>query len=161
MRTVRENIKLILEMTERVFKKTEEIQHLINNESPSLSIEDHSKISELLSKQDIEIDRIKFFVGELVETFVGEDNYKSFMGENVEELVETLTDDLPDAPEDIFNFSKEHLKRIHFIVEQLNLDLHSDSKARKIAAVVMINSIMKFLSDEETADNLINGENND
>ncbi len=82
MRTVRDNIKSIIETNKIVFNTKMEIEFLINNRGvEGLSNEEYKKIGDLLDKQDIEMTNLRHFVGELIETFVGEGNYKSFMGE--------------------------------------------------------------------------------
>ncbi len=82
MRTVRDNIKSIIETNKIIFNTKMDIEYLINSrEVGGLSNEEYKKIGELLNKQDIEMTNLRHFVGELIETFVGEGNYKSFMGE--------------------------------------------------------------------------------
>lgn len=83
MRTVRENIKLIIETNRIVFNTKIEMEFLINNRAvDGLSDEEYEKIGDLFNKQDREITNLRHFVGELIETFVGEGEYKNFMGVN-------------------------------------------------------------------------------
>lgn len=80
MRTVRENIKLISEINEKIYNRNMQIDYLIGQRSvEGLSNEEYTRIGEILNEQEKEIDSIRHFVGELVETIVGEHDYGIFM----------------------------------------------------------------------------------
>jgi hypothetical protein len=71
MRTVRENIKLISEINEKIYNRNMQINYLIGQRSvKGLSNEEYTRIGEILNEQEKEIDSIRHFVGELVETIV-------------------------------------------------------------------------------------------
>lgn len=93
MRTVIENIKCIFETNETIYNKNMQIDYLIGQRSvEGLSNEEYTRISEILNKQEIEIDNIRYFVEKLVETLVGKDNYNSFLGIEETELKSETND---------------------------------------------------------------------
>lgn len=75
---VPENIKLIIEITENVYKLKIGIQNLIDEEDKDLLI----NIGKLLNRQDIEIDRLRYFTEELIEILIGKGKYLQFIRDN-------------------------------------------------------------------------------
>lgn len=69
-----------------------------------------------------------------------------------------MSNEIPEMPEEMFNLSKDSLKKINSLVDRLNSDLFSKDKTLKAAAAIMIHIIMKALSDKQTVDSLIKGE---
>jgi hypothetical protein len=103
MTTVKENIKSLLQITQIVFEIKQEIESIINTQAiggvydnwdedkltdvqsvqlweaekelGSLSRKKYRELKSLLHKQDIEIDRIRYFIDDLSEILLkGEDN---------------------------------------------------------------------------------------
>ncbi len=72
-----------------------------------------------------------------------------------------MTNEIPEMPEEMLTISKDSLKKISFLVEKLNLDLHGEDKTRKAAAAVMIHIIMGALSNKQTIDSFLKGDSND
>lgn len=66
--------------------------------------------------------------------------------------------EMPEMPEEMFNLSKNSLKKINSLVDRLNNDIFSKDKTLKAAAAIMIHIIMETLSDKQKIDSLIKGE---
>jgi hypothetical protein len=60
-----------------------------------------------------------------------------------------MTDEIPEIPEENLDFSKRCLQRIFLLMKKLRIDLDSDDKALKCAAVVMIHIIMNAINNDE------------
>ena len=55
--------------------------------------------------------------------------------------------ELPEVPKELFNISIDSLKKLFSLLEKLTLDLHGQNKTRQLAAMFMINLMMKTCSD--------------
>lgn len=73
-------------------------------------------------------------------------------------MSDELQQEIPEMPEEMFNLSKDSLKKINSLVDRLNNDLFSKDKTLKAAAAIMIHIIMNALSDKHTVDSVIKGE---
>lgn len=73
-------------------------------------------------------------------------------------MSDELQQEIPEMPEELFNLSKDSLKKINSLVDRLNSDLFSKDTGLQAAAAIMIHIIMKALSDKHTVDSVIKGE---
>ena len=73
-------------------------------------------------------------------------------------MSDELQHEIPEMPEEMFNLSKDSLKKINTLVDRLNNDLFSKDTGLQAAAAIMIHIIMKALSNKQTVDFLIKGE---
>ena len=73
-------------------------------------------------------------------------------------MSDELQQEIPEMPEEMFNLSKDSLKKINSLVDRLNNDLFSKDKTLKAAAAIMIHIIMNALPDKHKVDSVIKGE---
>lgn len=69
-----------------------------------------------------------------------------------------MTNEIPEIPEENLDFSKRCLHGIFLLVKELRIDLDSDDKVLKGAAMVMIHIIMNAINNNEV---MKKGESND